>query len=222
MTKLVPNRFLFDFEFILPYRRRTPSFTDEHRNWTDEELLPNFGSLDGEEPFAQVWACWNEKGLAIACDVPGKRTALRCHPPTFWKGDNLRLCTDMRDTRNIRRASKYCQQFYFLPSGGGGSKAEPVAGSASINRAREVAPAVPRGRIAVVSQVCPDRYRLEAHIPGDVLYGFDPAEHPRIGFYYILEDTDHGQQFLTVGDDLQWHIDPSTWATAVLDLPGER
>jgi hypothetical protein len=32
----------------------------------------------------------------------------------------------------------------------------------------------------------------------------------------MLEDGDHGQQYLTVGDDLYWYVDPSTWATAVL------
>ena len=32
----------------------------------------------------------------------------------------------------------------------------------------------------------------------------------------MLEDRDHGQQYLTVGDDLYWYVDPSTWATAVL------
>ena len=54
---------------------------------------------------------------------------------------------------------------------------------------------------------------LKRLIAGD---GFDPVEHPRIGFYYMLEDRDHGQQFLTVGDNLYWYVDPSTWATVVL------
>ena len=74
----------------------------------------------------------------------------------------------------------------------------------------------PAGRIAVASRVTSRGYSMEAHIPADCLNGFDPIEHPRIGFYYILEDRDHGQQFLTVGDDLYWYVDPSTWATAVL------
>jgi hypothetical protein len=32
----------------------------------------------------------------------------------------------------------------------------------------------------------------------------------------MLEDTELGHQSLTVGDDLNWYIDPSTWPTAVL------
>ena len=73
--------------------------------------------------------------------------------------------------------------------------------------------------MAVASNITKSGYTLEAHIPADCLSGFDPAEHPRIGFYYILEDRDHGQQYLTIGDDLYWYVDPSTWATAVLRKP---
>ena len=85
-----------------------------------------------------------------------------------------------------------------------------------------IAPTVPASQIDVASTVTKSGYSLEARIPGRCLSGFDPAEHPRIGFYYILEDGDHGQQYLTVGDDLNWHIDPSTWATAVLSPDAGR
>ena len=59
-------------------------------------------------------------------------------------------------------------------------------------------------------------YTLEATIPAECLAGFDPGEHPRIGFYYMLEDHEHGQQYLTVGDELHWWIDPSLWPAAKL------
>ena len=32
----------------------------------------------------------------------------------------------------------------------------------------------------------------------------------------MLEDNEWGQQYLTVGDDLAWNVDPSTWATGLL------
>ena len=103
------------------------------------------------------------------------------------------------------------------PFGGGGPrKNKPVAGVNKIQRAKEDAPPIPVERIAVASLWTPSGYTLEAHIPAECLSGFDPAEHARIGFYCILEDADHGQQYLTVGDDLLWYVDPSTWATAVL------
>lgn len=219
MTKLIPNRLLMDVEFALHYRAKPPAIDGSLSGWTDADLLPALCLLDDEEPFAPVWACWNEKGLYIACRVTKKTQRPQCDPRVYWKSDNLRLCTDMRDARGNKRATRYCQQFFFLPTGGGDGS-EPVAGSAKIHRAREDAPlySSDKGspRIEVASIVKKTEYTLEAHLPADCLNGFDPAEHERIGFYYIVEDRDRGQQYLTVGDDLNWHIDPSTWATAVL------
>lgn len=216
MTALVPNRTLFDFEFPLRYRAKTPRITGELSDWSDAQLLPDTSELDGATSFGSVWACWNDGGIAVACRVTGKSRSPSCNPRTFWKGDNLRLCTDMRDTRNVKRATRYCQQFYVLPSGGGAAGRDAVAASAPIQRARENAPQVPASRIKIGSQLLPDGYQLEAHIPAGALSGFQPAEHPRIGFYYMLEDLELGQQYLTVGDELNWHIDPSAWPTAVL------
>ncbi len=225
MTALLPNRFLFDFEFPLHYRAFPPALNGDVADFTDDDLLPKLGELDGAVDFADVWACWNETGLFVACRVTGKRKPLRCQPGSYWTGDNLRLCTDMRDTRTIKRATRYCQQFYFLPTGGGRRGNEPACGAVKIKRARADAPcgtgfqpAENRShRLSVASRVTRTGYTLTAHIPAACLSGFDPDEHPRIGFYYILEDSELGQQYLTVGDELVWYVDPSTWATAVLE-----
>ncbi|MFH0983811.1 MAG: sugar-binding protein [Planctomycetota bacterium] len=214
--ELVPTRFLFDFEIPLRYRARVPRLTGELAGWSEEFLLPPLGRLEGLEPFAPVYVCWNETGLFVATEVRNKSQPLRCEPERYWKSDALRLCTDTRNTRTSRRASRYCQQFYLMPTGGGSKGDQPAAASVKIKLAREDAPSVAPGVVHVVAQVARDGYRLEAHIPAKALWGFDPDEHNRIGFYYILEDHDHGQQYLTVGDDLQWYVDPSTWATAVL------
>ena len=122
----------------------------------------------------------------------------------------------MRDTRDLKRASRYCQQFYFLPAGGGQDKKSPVAGAAKINRAAEHAPPVDDKLIQIAATRQGTTYTIEGHIPAKALSGFDPEEHPRIGIFTMLEDMELGQQYLTVGDDLYWYIDPSTWATGVL------
>ena len=250
MKTLIPNRLLFRFEFPLPYRAKPPKINGKLTGWSDAELLPSLGEMDGEERFAPVWSCWNEHVIYIAAHVTGKRSALRCDPKEFWKGDNLRLMLDMRDTRNIKRATKFCHHFYFLPTGGraksksAATPSEPIApargrksarstacpqhsalstqhfplaGLAPINRAKENAPPIEPGGIRVASTVLADGYKLEAHIPADCLHGFDPEQHRRIGLYYILEDRDLGRQSFTIGDDLPWHVDPSLWATAVLE-----
>ena len=216
MKTMIPNRLLFDFEFPLHFRAVPPLIDGDLADWTPADLLPKLGELDERPDFADVWACWNEGGLYIACRVTGKRSRLRCDPRSYWTSDCLRLCTDMRDVRTAKRASRFCQQFYFLPAGGGPRKSVPAVGVAKIQRAREEAPPIAAERIAVAADLTESGYNLEAHIPAACLCGFDPVEHPRIGLYYILEDTDLGQQYLTVGDDLYWYVDPSMWATAVL------
>lgn len=216
MKTLVPNRFLFTFEFPLAYRAKLPALNGSLSGWSDAELLPELGEIDGRRDFADVWACWNESGMAIAAQVAGKRKALRCDPLRFWEGDNLRLCTHTRDARDVKRATRYCQQFFLLPTGAGRAKDQPAAGIGQFQRAKENAPRVPVERIRVSAEVTKAGYNLEGFVPAECLVGFDPEQHPRIGFYYMLEDADHGQQYLTVGDDLGWNVDPSTWATAVL------
>ena len=216
MTTPIPNRFLFSFEIPLAYRATLPALTGRADDWTDAELLPKLGEIDGNKDFADVYACWNDTGLAVACRVTGKKKPPSCDLKNYWTGDNLRLCTDMRDARANKRATRYCQQFYFLPTGGGRDGKQPVAGIAKIQRAKEDAPTIPAELIQLKSNITRTGYTLEAFIPAECLPGFNPADHPRIGFYYILEDSELGQQYLTVGDDLYWYVDPSTWATAVL------
>lgn len=216
MTALVPNRCLFAFEFPLRYRAALPTIDGDVDKWSAAEALPKLSAIDGRRDFADLWACWNEQGLAIACRVEGKRKALNCDPQRYWAGDNLRLCIDTRDARSNRRGTRFCQQYYFLPIGGGADRRSPVAGVARLQRAREDAPPVPAERLQVAARVTRGGYSLEALIPAECLSGFDPAEHPRIGFYYIVEDADFGQQYPTVGDELLWYVDPSTWPTANL------
>jgi len=53
-------------------------------------------------------------------------------------------------------------------------------------------------------------------LPAEVLTGFDPAENPRLGFFYWLKDTELGSQSLTASRDFPVAEDPSLWS--VLEL----
>ncbi len=216
MTQLVTNRSLFRIEFPLYRCARPPRIDGSLDDFREDWLVPPLMELDGQQAWGRVYATWDEGGLYLACAVEGKRQPLHCDPRHYRTSDNLRLCTDMRDTRDIKRATRFCRQLFFLPVGGGKDRNEAVAGAVDVPRAREPAPPVDPGAIRVASCVRAGGYTMTAHITAAGLAGFDPAEHRRIGFYYMLEDREHGQQFLTVGDDLNWWFDPSTWATAVL------
>lgn len=226
MSSLVPNRFLFKFEFPL-HRAHRPMAVDGHpAAWGERHRLPRLGEIDGRPGFGEIYAAWDETGLYVGCRVEGKARPLSCDPARFRQSDCLRLMTDMRDTRDIRRATRFCQQFYFLPTGGGPRGRDAVAGAAKVSRATQDAPLAPSKALRAASAVNRRGYELTAHVAAGALVGCDPqdwiaraskpAERARIGFFVMLEDTELGQQSLTVGDDLNWWIDPSTWPTAVL------
>ncbi len=216
MTSLVPNRFLFKFEFPLQRAPKALLINGTLEGWAEKYKLPPLFRIDGENGFADVYAAWNEAGLYIGCRVTGKRAPLHVEPAQFWKSDNVRVMTDMRDTRNIRRATRFCQQFFLLPAGGGKGGKQAMAGGAAIHRATEDGPVAAPGDISIASHVEKTGYSLTAHLPGWLLSGFDPVEHRRIGLLVMVEDRELGQQSLTVGDELNWFVDPSTWPTAVM------
>lgn len=216
MSVLIPNRYLFKFEFPLTRCAEPPQIDGDVSDWPETWQLPPLCTLDWQEPFGDVFITWDEAGLYIGARVSGKRRPPHCDAERFKNSDALRVMTDMRDTRNIRRATRFCQQFYFMPTGGGKSRNDPLASSAPVARAQTDAPPAKPGDILIASKIVKGGYSLTAHIPARVLSGYDPAENPRIGLFAILEDTELGHQSLTVDDDLNWWCDPSTWPTAVL------
>lgn len=216
MLDALPRRAFFRFEFPIRYLAKLPTIDGSIRKWSAEYLLPPLVELEDEPAFADVYAAWNEDHLFVAFDVPERRGSVRCDTTKWWKDDGLRVCIDTRDTRDLKRASRFCHFFYFLPTGGGSTGKLPVAGLHRMSRAKEPPPNADPTKIKLGVQIDRGGYSLEAAIPSACLNGWNPAEHPRIGFFYKIRDTIHGDQHLTVNDDLGWNVDPSTWATAVL------
>jgi hypothetical protein len=215
MIEVLPRRALFRFEFPIHYRAGPVPIDGSMRKWTAKHLLPPLIELEDRPAFADVYAAWNQDYLFVAFDVPDRRGALHCDRDAWWKHDGVRVCIDTRDARDIKRATRFCHFLYLLPTGGGSGN-QPVVGVHRMSRAKEPPPNVDVRRIKVGAQIERRGYALEAAIPAACLNGWDPAEHPRIGFFYKVKDTCHGAQHLTVDDELGWNVDPSTWATAVL------
>jgi hypothetical protein len=213
---LVPTRFLFRYEIAIRRFNTPPPLDGAGGGFTDDYRLPRLHDLEGKSGFADLALGWHETGLYLSVHVGNKSQPPKCDAERFWKHDNVRLMTDMRDAREIRRATRYCQHFYFLPTGGGKKKDQPVAGTHRIQRASEHAALIDGARIPVVAVINDRFWSLDAHIPAPCLAGFNPGEHARIGFHTVVEDREHGQQALVVGDDLAWNFDPSTWATGML------
>lgn len=215
MLDALPPRAFFRFEFPLHLLKRTGSVDADLRKFQRKHMLPSLTELDGQPAFADVYFGWNEDGIHVGFDVPNRRGPLECDPTHWWKKDGLRLCIDTRDARDLKRATRFCHFFYMLPAGGGRDGKQAIIGTHRMSRAKEV-PAIDASELRVAARVQRSGYTLEAAIPASCLTGWDPAEHPRIGLFYKVKDEVHGSQTLSIGDDLGWNVDPSTWATGVL------
>jgi len=210
---LIPRRMLFRFSAPcywcqLP-ERGFPNLDEQYR-------LPPLVELEGGNCWADVRAGWNEAALAFQVRVKGKRRSLWCRANRPEDSDGLHLWIDTRDVHTIHRAGRFCHRFLLAPSGGGADGRDGLAMWLPINRARENPATMPPGSIRVRSTVTDDGYHLEALVTARALTGFDPQEHPRIGFTYAVIDHEFGEQTFAVGQPMPYQEDPSLWATLEL------
>lgn len=211
---LIPSRFLF--RFAAPLGQHKPIWSAAGAGLDENFTLLDSESLDGGRPFAEVRGAWAAEGLAFAVRVAGKRQPPWCRESRPDDSDGLRVWIDTRDTHNIHRASRFCHQFIFMPAGTGRGLDEPVAEQLLINRARENARPVRPGVLQVRREKRPDGYLLEAFVPAAALTGFDPQEHPKLGFTYAVIDRELGEQTWSCPSEFPYREDPSLWGTLVL------
>lgn len=213
---LLPHRFLFRYALPVRYESKLPKSGKTPLGLSADFALPEFAALDKTEPFGQLRLAWNEKGLGISVEVQGKKNPPVGSLDTPEISDGLRIFIDTRNTQNIHRASRYCQQFCLLPTGGGTKKTDPCGIQLPILRAREEAPRADVAAMRLAASISKTGYLLEAWLPAGVLHGYDPEAQPRLGFYYALRDAELGEQFLSVGPEFPFAVDPSLWSTLEL------
>lgn len=214
---LIPHRFLFRIAYPCRYQKGIPREEDDHLLDLPETCrIDNFAEMDEGKNFADVRLAWNELGLGIQVEVKGKEETPRGDASRPMGSDGLVFWLDTRDARTSHRATRYCLQFYFLPTGGGVDKDEPVHGQIKINRALQDAPLCSSSAIPFRSHRTKRGYLLEAFLPAAILTGFDPEQNPRLGFYFAVRDAELGEQGLSLGPDFPYWEDPSLWS--VLEL----
>jgi len=152
----------------------------------------------------------------FTADVQGKRAAPWCRAGRIDASDGFHLWIDTRDTHNVHRATRFCHYFVFLPAGDGGGQLEPYAGMLRINRARGEPNPVAADMLKVEAEVTTAGYTLTAHIPRSALTGYDPAEHPRLGFSYLIQDKELGDQPFALSREYPVMEDPSLWSSLEL------
>ncbi len=217
MSQTVPPRFLFRFAYTAPYvaelsQKKLPI------ELPPECRLPSLAELDGQTDFAELRCGWNEAGVAISVTVQGKQQALKCDPLSPKTSDGMQLWIDTRCTQNVHRATRFCHHFCVLPTGRGAKKQEPSITQLPLANAKEDVSRDATGKAAITlaAQLTGDGYQLCAWFPAEVLQGFDPESHPKLGFYAVVRDAELGEQFLTIGREFPIDFDPSMWQTLEL------
>ncbi len=214
---LVPHRFLVRVAYPCRHVKGIPAEGgDRLLDLPESCRVDNFAGMDGARNFADVRLAWNDLGLAFQAEVRGKDQPPQGDVSRPRGSDGVTLWIDTRDARTSHRASRYCHQFYFLPTGGGPEHDEPVFVQAKINRALHDAPLCGPGDVLFQGRPVRGGYLVEAFLPAAVLNGFDPEQNPRLGFSYAVRDSELGEQVLSVGADFPYWEDPSLWS--VLEL----
>ncbi|WP_460168087.1 hypothetical protein [Thermostilla marina] len=211
LDDLIPGRLLFRWTF--PVRRHDTLWTETGTPLRDEDILPNTSAIDGRRSFADVAVGWNPSGLAVRLTVTGKKQSPWCRRSRIEDSDGLHLWIDTRGVRDVHRASRFCHRFVILPFGGGADEKSPVRAAVPIPRAQGTPHPRRPDAVHCRSRLLDKGYRLDIYFEADALTGYDPEEHPRLGFNYLVVDRELGHQTLSVDSpSLPFASDPSLWA----------
>jgi hypothetical protein len=211
---LVAPRFLF--RFSVPCRYSGNLGGAQGSNLDERYRLASFAELDGKRAWADVRAAWSEEGLAFSIAVSGKKQPPWCRSNRPEESDGVQIWIDTRDVHNIHRATRFCHRFLFMPGGHGKQHSDPLAQWLPIHRARDQPRAIQSGDVKVRSQTQSGGYLLDAFLAAGALTGFEPQEHPSIGFNYAVVDRELGELTFSAGSPLPYREDPSLWATLEL------
>lgn len=223
MAEVVPYPLLFRFAFPIRRLDAIPKSGKRLLDLGPEFVLPDLSELQSARPTGELRIAWNDEGLGFSVSVREKQNDPEADERMPTQGDGLQVWLDTRNTQSIHRASRYCHHFCFSPVGGGLNGEKPFGVQLPIAQAREAAPLAAKGSLLVNAEMLDDGYRLEAWLRRDQLQGFDPiadreAGTPtRLGFYFVIRDSELGDQTLSVDDRFPFAYDPSLWGTLELD-----
>lgn len=213
----------FLFRFCVPCHRTKKKWSDKGVTLEPKYLIPSFQSeltsaedVPPPSAFAELRMAWSDEGLFFQVQVKGKKQAPSCRESKLEDSDGLTLLVDTRDTHNVHRASRFCHQYIFLPAGEGAGMKNPVGELLNINRAKDNPTQPNRGTLKVFSSVKGEGYKMSGWVPAEAITGYDPAEHKRLGFYFVVKDRELGWHTFSLGSDYPFQTDPSLWGS--LDL----
>ncbi len=210
--RLIPPSMLY--RFAIPCRQVTGKWSAKSGIKLDESFrIPSLGALDGIRPFAEIRAGWSPEGMFFQLDIHQKQQSIWCRETQLIESDGLQIWLDTRDTQSVHRATRYCHWFLFLPSGGGSKRESAIGTMLRINRAKDDPKSLNQVKPKVIAKTKHNGYMMTMHIPKMALDGWNPEEHPRLGFNYAVIDRELGNQTLAIGSEFPISEDPSLWQT---------
>ncbi len=212
----IPSRFLFRFR--VPCLFVSAPWTAKGLALDESYRLPSFAELENpsrKTPF-ELRAGWNNEGIAFSLTVFGKKQQAWCRPVHPDESDGFHVCIDTRNIQDVHRATRFCHRLVFLPFGNGPSQADPLAVWLPIHRAKGHPNPISTKQIKLFSRATGDGYRFDIMIPADQLTGFDPEEHPLLGFHFIVVDRELGNFGFLIDPPFPHDQDPSLWGTLEL------
>lgn len=216
MSQLVPPRFLFRWSFSVRRLERRRHHAGRLLGLSEDFRLTSLGELDNSACFADVRMAWSDEGIGLSVEVSGRSRPPKCLVEQPTTSDGLHVWLDTRNTQTVHRATKFCQQFSLLPMGGGSGGGEPIAIAVPLARAREEAALPEASLVELQSHVQNEGYWLDAWLPKEVLFGFEPSSHSSLGFHFAVRDSQLGEQTLAVTSEFPYASDPSLWQTMML------
>ncbi|MDR1963445.1 MAG: hypothetical protein LBQ50_06675 [Planctomycetaceae bacterium] len=223
------KRFLFRFRF--PCKHILKAWTGKGCDLDETYRLPNLAELETDSsrenfrtenttPPFELRVGWNNSGFAFSLLVFNKKQRPWCRAIHPEESDGIQICLDTRDVKDIHRATRFCHRLIFLPTGNGHSQTAPGVFWLPIHRAKDHPNPIDLEKIKLHNSIGVNGYRLDVWIPSEVLTGYDPKEHPNLGFHFALIDRELGNRFFLIEPPFPHDQDPSLWAT--LELNSEK
>ncbi len=161
---------------------------------------------------------WAQEGLLFTVVVANKREQRHWTHSSLKEADCVLLCLDARDLKDLHHGSRYCHKLLFYPLvGEGANVAKPLAQWLLLERAKARPEEVDVGSFRLASERRADGYAFSAFIPGSTLTGYDPKVIDRIGFHFIVQDSEYGKFALQHTEPFPVENDPSLWATLTFE-----
>ena len=212
-SSMFTKPFLYRFRFPCKYAEANAVLDESYR-------LPNvnrieYSDVQGTLPY-DFRIGWNDAGLLFSLIVSGKSQSLWCRSTQPDESDGIQICLDTRNIKDIHRASRFCHRLLFMPIGSGRDQSQPLAVWLPIHRAKEHPKSIDLSQIKMNSEVSATGYRLDVFLPGKILTGFEPMEHPNLGFHFSISDQEYGDSYFLAAPPLPHDQDPSLWGTLAM------